>query len=233
MMVTMPAEVSGPQTAAAADTTGASSSSLGKDEFLSLLLAQLKYQDPLSPMENSDFTAQMAQFSSLEQLFSVNDNLAGLQQIGLSTSNTQALTLIGREVEVAGNVVNVTSGEAADMSFNLAQDAESVSIHIANASGEVVQTIEIGAASSGSNRTPLGAASLPDGVYTYTIDAVNGNGEEIEAETYMSGVVDSISMEGGVIYVNVGDTMVTMSEILRVSRTDEQSVQINEEEMGL
>lgn len=222
MMVSTSAEVSVSQTA---ETTTGGSDSLGKDEFLSLLLAQLKYQDPLSPMENSDFTAQMAQFSSLEQLFNVNDNLADLQQIGLSTNNTQALTLIGKVVEVAGNSIDVMDGSASDLSFSLAEEAESVSVYITNSSGEVVKTIEVGAASSGSNRIPLDASDLPDGTYTYVVDAVDDSGNEVEAQTYTSGLVDSVSMEEGVIYIHIGDTRVTMSEIIMVSLSDEQSAQ--------
>lgn len=222
MMVSTAAEASGTQTT---ESTTSGSDSLGKDEFLSLLLAQLKYQDPLSPMENSDFTAQMAQFSSLEQLFNVNNNLEGLQQIGLSANNTQALTLIGKVVEVAGNSIEVADGSAQDISFSLAQDAEDVSVYITNSAGEVVKTIEVGAASSGSNRVSLDASDLPDGTYTYVVDAVDDGGNEVAAQTYISGTVDSISMEDGVIYIHIGDMRVTMNEITMVSLSDEQSAQ--------
>ncbi|GMT41670.1 MAG: basal-body rod modification protein FlgD [bacterium] len=211
---------------------GTGSNAMGKEEFLTLLLAQLKNQDPLSPMENTEFTAQMAQFSSLEQLFNVNDNLMDLRQINTSLNNTQALTLIGREVEVAGNSVRITDGVASSISFSLADDAANVSIRITNEAGEAVRTIEQGSAESGPHRIEWDGLSsdggvLPDGVYSYAIDAVDASGGSINAQTYMTGVVDAISIEDGIIYVHIGDIRVTVSEITRVSQTDGQTTQTN------
>ncbi len=74
--------------------------SLGKDDFMTLLVAQLQAQDPTNPMDAQDFSAQLAQFSTVEQMFNVNENLAALQQSQIALNNTSALTLIGKTNQV-------------------------------------------------------------------------------------------------------------------------------------
>ena len=81
---------------------------LGKDDFLHLLITQLQNQDPLNPTDHTEFTAQLAQFSSLEQLNNVNDNLEALQNYQASTNNSQAVSLLGKEITTNGNFLQLT-----------------------------------------------------------------------------------------------------------------------------
>ncbi len=215
MIVNPVTETGGQQAAASAKK------SLGKDDFLRLLIAQLKNQDPLSPMDNTEFTAQMAQFSSLEQLFSVNDNLVNLQALSASVANTQSLSLIGKEIKAVGDSVYVQDGKASVMSFGLDKPAVSVNIHITDAAGDVVRTIYKGAMSGGMQEVSWdgksdGGGTLTDGLYGYVIDAVDEAGKQVEADTYMSGLVEAVSMENGVTYVHIGDARVMISEIIEV-----------------
>ena len=195
--------------------------SLGKDEFLRLLIAQLKNQDPLSPMENTEFTAQMAQFSSLEQLFNVNDNLESLQTLNAAVANTQALALIGKEIQAEGDSVYVVGGKASGLVFNLGEQAVRVNIHITDASGNVIRTVYRGAMSGGMQEVAWdgksdGGGSLTDGLYGYVVDAVNATGEQVDSDSFMSGVVEAVSMDNGVTYVHIGDTKVMITEIIEV-----------------
>ncbi|MFQ5432887.1 MAG: flagellar hook assembly protein FlgD [Nitrospinota bacterium] len=195
--------------------------SLGKDEFLSLLITQLKHQDPLSPMENTEFTAQMAQFSSLEQLFNVNDNLVNLQALSASVSNTQALSLIGKEVTAEGDSVYAQNGQASTMSFNLGEAATSVRIHVLDSSGEVVRTLYRGSLSEGRHEVQWdgmadGGGIVPDGLYSYVVDAVNSRGDQVDTDTYMRGIVEAVSMDNGITYVHIGDAKMMISEISEV-----------------
>ena len=195
--------------------------SLGKDEFLRLLIAQLKNQDPLSPMENTEFTAQMAQFSSLEQLFNVNDNLEDLQTLSAAVANTQALALIGKEIRAEGDSVYVVGGKASGLVFNLGDQAVRVNIHITDVSGNIVRTVYRGAMSGGmqevawDGKSDVGGA-LTDGIYGYVVDAVNAAGEQIESDSYMSGIVEAVSMDNGITYVHIGDAKVMITEIIEV-----------------
>ena len=199
---------------------------MGKDEFLKLLIAQLKNQDPLSPMDNTEFTAQMAQFSSLEQLFQVNDNLQNLAALSASVSNTQALALIGKEVTAEGDSVYAEGGQATTISFNLGESAASVRIHLIDSDGEVVRTIYRGSMSEGRHEVTWdgmseGGGTAADGLYGYVVDAVNSAGEQVDTDTYMSGIVTAISMDSGITYVHIGDAKIMISEISEVRKPTE------------
>ena len=78
---------------------------LGRDQFLTLLVAQLQHQDPLNPLDGTDFTAQLAQFSSLEQLFAVNENLTGIQEAFSLQGNGDLLDFIGKTVKAEDNTI--------------------------------------------------------------------------------------------------------------------------------
>ena len=102
---------------------------MGKEEFLKMLVAQLKNQNPLNPLDGTEFTAQLAQFSSLEQLQNVYAELKALSQRQASLNNSQLLGLIGREVTLKGNTFTA-SGAPVDLSYNLAQNANRVWVQI-------------------------------------------------------------------------------------------------------
>ena len=85
---------------------------LGKDDFLKLFVAQLQNQDPLSPMESTEFTSQLAQFSSLEQLTNVNQNLDYLLMYQSSMNNAEAINFIGSTVKASGSSIGVKDGES-------------------------------------------------------------------------------------------------------------------------
>ena len=91
--------------------TSASAEILGKDDFLNLLVAQLQHQDPLNPAESTEFTAQLAQFSSLEQLSNINDNLKNMELFQTSVTNSQAVSYIGKEITAKGNASAEVQGD--------------------------------------------------------------------------------------------------------------------------
>ena len=102
-MTTTPLTAASAVTTPTTKATTSSTKTLGQSDFLSLLVAQLKNQDPLNPSDPTQFTAQLAQFSQLEQLFNLNSTLAGLTTAQGSSEKLAALSLIGQDVVVAGN----------------------------------------------------------------------------------------------------------------------------------
>jgi len=91
------------------------SNTMGKDDFLKMMIAQLQHQDPLNPLDGTDFTAQLAQFSSLEQLSNMNTQLETLGLYQSSLNNAQSISLIGKEVTARGNIVKVDGAASADL----------------------------------------------------------------------------------------------------------------------
>ncbi|TBR21723.1 MAG: flagellar hook assembly protein FlgD [Candidatus Nitrosotenuis sp.] len=230
MIVNSSAETTAtPQKAAAGSLlpggkTASTQGTLSKDQFLKLLIEQLKHQDPLSPMQNTEFTSQMAQFSQLEQLYNVNTNLGTMAQASVSANNAQALSLIGKEVIAAGNSVDVSNGAASDLSFKLPENASDTSITVSDAKGNVVATIDAGAKASGDNTVTWDgrdAAGQPvaSGTYTFSVNAHNLAGDSISANTYMKGIVKSVSIQNGVSYLNLGNnTKIQLGDVMEVSQ---------------
>src|SRR3954471_6595734 len=111
---------------------------MGKDDFLKLLVAQLKNQDPLAPQDNTQFVAQLAQFSSLEAAMGTNSRLDSITSQNQGLANTQVVSLVGKVATVKGSLVTATgSGTAVPVNFTLNSATDSTNVSIQNASGKV------------------------------------------------------------------------------------------------
>jgi flagellar basal-body rod modification protein FlgD len=179
---------------------------LGKDDFLKLLTTQLKHQDPLNPMEGTEFTAQLAQFSSLEQLNNINTSIEQLTASQTSMQNAQAVTLIGKTVRAAGNVLDLRAGGEQEIHFSLEGDAVDLLINIYDASDRVVKTMPLGARRAGEQSVTWdgrdnNGGQLPGGRYTYEIAAVDAADVPVGAQSFATGVVQGITFENGRAYV--------------------------------
>jgi flagellar basal-body rod modification protein FlgD len=209
-------------TGASGTTTTYGSSELGKNEFLQLLVAQMQYQDPLEPMSNSDFVAQLAQFSNVEQLVGVNEgiNILGVQQMGMT--NAQAASFIGKEVEVKSNQLSVAADDTeAHAAFTLADDATTVTVKIRDAGGNVVRTLEMNAQDKGA--VPIdwdlvddNGNQVPPGTYTIDVTAADADGGTVVAESSVRGVVTGVKYDSGYPELQIGSVTALLSDILGV-----------------
>ena len=195
---------------------------LGKDDFLKLLIAQLSAQDPLDPMGAQDFSAQLAQFSGLEQMTNVNANLEILQKLQTASQNTSSLNLIGKTVESYGNAFNHSANSSETLSYSLASDAESVRIDIFDIAGSQIDTVNLGSQTQGKNTASWDGFdkhgnSLPAGTYSYTVKADNQAGEPIAVDTFSSGLVSDVVFGKDETYAIVNGKELPISSIKRVS----------------
>ena len=198
------------------------SQELGKDQFLQLLVTQLQNQDPMEPMSNTEFVAQLAQFSNVEQLVAVNEgiNMLGVQQ--MSMSNAQAASLIGREVQIRSDQLQVRENDMeTSAAFSLAGDASSVTVNIRDASGQVVRTLEMGSTPEGETQISWdlqddNGVTVPPGSYRIDVVAENEAGESVQWEAKVRGTVDGIQYDSGYPELIIGDVKSTMSDILGV-----------------
>jgi len=141
---------------------------MGKDDFLKLLIAQLENQNPLKPQEATEFTAQLAQFSSLEKLININDALKEIELIQSSINNAQAVSFIGKNVLSLGNEITITNGTTPDIQYELAQDASIIEIDIFDSASNLVRTLLVGSQKAGRQAVPFDGLDkngipLPDG----------------------------------------------------------------------
>lgn len=191
----------------------APSSVMGKDDFLNMLITQLKYQDPLDPMDGSQFAAQLAQFSSLEQLTNINDTLNysidANYYLTQSINNTLAATLIGRDVKLLRNDFQYSGQEQQTIGYNLTSNAVNVTVKIYNEGGALVKTIEDAPGASGENKlnwdfTDNDGNSVPEGKYTFEVEAIDGNDLTVSAEKFVLGPIEGVKFtsDGTVLVVN-------------------------------
>ena len=197
-------------------------STLGKDDFLQILVAQLQAQDPLAPMEGQEFSSQLAQFSSLEQLTNVNGNLEASQAFDVAMSNNSAIALIGKNVDAPGDTIDLKAGEVESLSFSLDGDATDVSIDIFDSTGAKVSSIDLGAQSKGLREyvwsgTDSSGALLPAGNYTFSITASDSVGNFVPTETFAAGLVTDVIFEDGQAYAIVNGQKLAVNEISKVS----------------
>ncbi len=164
-----------------------------QDGFLTLLIAQLQNQDPLSPMDNAQITQQMAQISTVQGISGLNDTMNKL----LAVQGTQAAQFIGRGVTLDGSDLQLSAG-VANGSMLLDGNANDVKIEVFGAGGLLVRTIELGPQSSGlvpfqwDGKNDAGAP-MPDGNYAYRVSAKAGT-FDIGVETFTAARVLSVSL---------------------------------------
>ncbi|MFO7260935.1 MAG: flagellar hook capping FlgD N-terminal domain-containing protein [bacterium] len=200
----------------------APSSVLGKDEFLKLLVAQLRHQDPLSPMEGAEFASQLAQFSSVEQLINLNDRLAlvaALDEAVLHAVNTNAaLGLIGRGVHAFGNEVAVSDTGEGSVTFTVGGQGGQATLRLFDAAGREVAAVDLGVLSGGRQRVDLDqvTSGIAPGTYTYRVDVVDAEGGAVEVTTYTSGIVTGVRHGANGLVLVVGPFEIPLGEIAEV-----------------
>ena len=154
-------------------------SNLDKDSFMLLLVTQFKYQDPLNPMDDKEFIAQMAQFSSLEQLMNLNTSMEGLTDATNNQQMINATSYIGKpttgKTEDSDGVIKVSTFRYA-FGDNVAKGV----LTVKDANGNPVYTEDVSGKASGTtfeftwNGMTNSGAVAPDGVYTVSLAAYNG-----------------------------------------------------------
>lgn len=198
---------------------------LGKDDFMKLLLAQLRNQDPMSPLEGSEFAAQLAQFSSLEQLSNLNENV--LQSINAnyfltqSINNTLTATLIGKEVKLSGSDLANAGQKDAAIGYKLPASAQSVTVNIYNESGALVRTMEDLPVSTGSHKlswdfTDNAGNKLPEGKYRFEVSAKNFNNEAMAIESYKIGLISGVKFTDSGTKLLVDGIEYMLSDIMEI-----------------
>lgn len=221
MMTSTVGGVGGAGAAGASEIFGKPGGELGKDEFLQLLVTQLRYQDPLNPMQAEDFAAQLAQFSSLEQLVNANirldEQIAHMYALARGMNTTAALGVLGATVIAEVDEVAIPEGDPGTAMVAVHGDGGTGVLRFYDADGREVGSRELGYLSAGRHSIELGdAAALPAGAYSYRFDVLNGAGESVPAQTLTRVRVDGVRYgEAGPILV-AGAVEIPLSAIVEV-----------------
>ena len=205
------------------------SASSEQDDFLKLLVAQMRYQDPLNPLEGTDFTANLAQFRSLEQLQNIGSKLDQSVEADLllarSINNTMAATLIGKTVRAVSDKVALGERGPVDINFELADRASQVTVEILSAGGEVLRTItaeslDAGFGSVAWDGRDRNGQRLPAGEYQVRISAVAPGGASVTVQPLTVGVVSGVRFIDGNPVLIVDGREIQFGSVLEI--LDEQ-----------
>lgn len=184
---------------------------LGETDFLTLLVAQLEHQDPLEPQDNTEFVAQLAQFSALEEQTATNSKLDELIAAQGSSEQTAAFSLLGQEVIVASDSLYL-QGDDIELGFNLDQSAANANITIKDEDGNSVASLSLTDLEDGYNfvnwnGTDSSGDPLPKGVYTMEIEVTDSVGEAVENQPLVKVRVDEVSLDssGSILITDAGN----------------------------
>jgi len=193
---------------------------LGKDDFLKMLIAQLKNQDPLNPLDGSQFAAQLAQFSSLEQLQNINTQLETLGTSFSSLNNAQVANLIGNEVSANGNTTTV-GGSTNTLYYNLPSDVAQGTIKIYDTQGSLIKTLSFGSQKAGINSMTWNSSNVTAGTYTFEVSATDSSGNAVSPTAMVTGKVTSATFKNSVPYLTVNGQDVAFSDIVSIRKSTE------------
>jgi flagellar basal-body rod modification protein FlgD len=205
----------------------AAGGAMGKDEFLQLLVAQLRHQDPMNPSRPEEFAAQLAQFSSVEQLITMNESMASQAEasraMAAALNNTSAANLLGKDVLALGDGVQVTG--AGDESVTVGVDGSGgvATLTLYDADGNKVGSREVGAIGGGRQQIELGdaATGLEPGSYTYELTVRDATGESVQVQTFQRAVVDGLRYGPSGTILLAGGMEIPLANVVEItSQTD-------------
>jgi flagellar basal-body rod modification protein FlgD len=187
-----------------------------KNQFMTLLITQIRNQDPLNPMENAEFTSQLAQMETVNGITQLNKTLQALSGQMDMTQSMQAATLIGKEVLVTGNKISTGSSPddpntkvATPFGIDLISPAEKVKVAILDGSGKAVRNVELGPVNAGVVSLEWDGLNdsgepVPDGAYTLDVSGVGADGSAVGVEALTYGQVSSIAYSSSGVQLDLG-----------------------------
>lgn len=202
---------------------GTGNKEMDKDAFFKLMMAQLKNQDPTNPLKNHEMAAQLAQFSTLEQMTNMNTTLKEMKAGTKPTEQFQALNLIGKQV--AGDSSKIARSDVDkehDFVFNLPQDAKTTEVKVINSKGDIIREFNFNELKSGENKITWNGETAdgrkaPKGDYLFQIESVGSNGQKISVKTDFEGVISGMSFTNEGPILQVGKQSIRLKDIRQFS----------------
>jgi flagellar basal-body rod modification protein FlgD len=201
------------------------SDAVSKIDFLTMLVAQMTNQDPLSPMEGTEFATQLAQFSSLEELQNMSGLMNGSLQANLllatSINNSMATTLIGKTVRAQSDAIELTQAGGTSVRFMLDSTASEVSVEIVDKNGDTVRTLTGKDLASGANSIEWDGRdnngnSVALGNYTVKVTAKDSSGNSMTVTPFTQGTVTGVIYRDGIAILLLGSQELNLGDVIAV-----------------
>lgn len=203
---------------------------IGRDGFMRLLLAQLRNQDPQNPLQSHEFAAQLAQFTSVEQLFKINENLDRNLELDLKLSqsigNSLATTVVGKNLRAIGNQISLRNGSTSEVYITLPTAVSNVVISIYDSNGTLVRKEDLDIRTSGDHTYVWDGKNnddgdVADGIYTFSVNATNNSGASIPISFFMGGHITGVKFntDNATMFL-VGDLNINVSDVVMITEPD-------------
>ena len=200
--------------------------SLGKEDFLRLLMTQMTNQDPLNPLDSQGMMAQFAQMGSLEQLTNINQQLGELNRTQGQIVRSTAASYLEKDVTVQGGAARVNDGRAPAVQYKLSTDAN-VAVKILDEGGSPVRMLELGFLPAGSHRIEWDGVDndgdlVPNGRYSYDVDARASDDTTVPVDLYVSGKISGVRFADGRQYIRMNGEEYGLDEVVSLSNESER-----------
>ena len=203
-------------------TNSAASLAENFDTFLTLLTTQLRYQDPLEPLESNEFVSQLVDFTNVEQSIATNKNLEQLLALQTTNQMVGALGFIGQTVEAATDQLPLVDGQA-KITYGLSDTAANATILVSDASGQIVFSAPAETAAGKHSFTwngeGLNGATLPNGLYKVSVVAKDAENKDIDTATGVVAKVTGIDTTEDGFVLRLGPAQVPVTAVVSVEDT--------------
>ena len=195
---------------------------LDKEAFLELLVTQLKNQDPLEPLKDREFIAQMTQLSTLEQITNMSESVQKFVESSASLYRAQVSSMVGKYAVVKSNILELKNGMTQTQIFKLDEPSH-VILKIYDENGKVVREEDLGNLEAGmqtflwDGRNSDGV-SLPDGKYTFNLYSVESDGNLSEILAMDGGEIEAIQFRDNDVYVMINNNFYPLNSIIEISQ---------------
>jgi flagellar basal-body rod modification protein FlgD len=204
-------------------TSSIAGGAMGKDQFVKLLVAQMTHQDPLNPMDSTQMAAQLAQFSSVEQLMNISTQLQsqadGSVMMLDALDRNAALGMIGRSVTAVSDEVTVSGHAAGDIQVDVPSAGAQMRARIVDATGQTLGTVDYGVLAGGRQTLDLtkGLKSVPNGSYTVKVEMLDGDGKATALAPIQTFKIDGLRFGTNGAVLTSGTRSVPIGNVIGVA----------------
>ncbi len=199
-----------------------SGNALGKDQFLLLLTTQLKYQDPLQPVDNQQMIAQLAQFSQLEELQGLSSKIDSMAVATASSSQLTTTQLVGKQALFHADRIGLVAGTSSSFQLTLPDASDDTTAVIADGTGRVVRTLHLGPKAAGASTVTWDGLDdsgkpLPSGEYILGVSGSKQDGTTVQATAEVRATITGVAYEDGVAHLIVAGRRIPLSDVVEIT----------------
>ncbi|MEE8434924.1 MAG: flagellar hook assembly protein FlgD [bacterium] len=200
---------------------------LGKDDFLKLLMAQITHQNPLNPMDSQGMMDQLTGMGSLEQLISINESLGKLNKTQAEIVRANTFAFLDKDVKIRGQTVELNRGQTSGIQFQIPREAAKVKLTVIGAEGQAVRSMDLGAYAAGIHAVRWDGLDMqgnraPDGKYRYQIVAKGPENQQLQVELFRQGKVSGVKFGAGSPKLNIGGEDIDLRDVIEMSNRSER-----------